>query len=121
MGSRISAADCLLTACLPFYYSPALNKFWLKLKVRSDLCCYDLCSPPPAHTGLCSSHLQCGFCQGTRARICIVIVWRKRKWIPAAAAVQSKEATTAAAARSAWLSHTLHKRASASERSSGRS
>merc|ERR1739840_3900 len=118
MGSRIAAADCLLTACLPFYYSQALNKFWLEQKVSSELC-YDLCSPPPAHTGLCSSHLQCGFCQSTRARIFIVIVWRKRKWI-SAAAVQSKEAA-AAAARSAWLSHTLHKRASASEGSSGRS
>merc|ERR1712181_53250 len=86
MGSRISAADCLLTACLPLYYSQALKR-----NVSSDFC-YDLCSPPPAHSGLCSSHLQCGFCQGTRARIFIVIVWRRFKWISAAAAaVQSKE------------------------------
>jgi len=60
--------------------------------------------------------------QGTRARI-FIIVWIKcpsAGWI-SATAVQSKEATAAAAARSAWLPHTLHKGASASARSAGRS
>ena len=49
--------------------------------------------------------------QGTRARI-FIIVWIKctsAGWISATAAVQIKEA---AAARSAWLPHTLHKGAS---------
>merc|ERR1712203_393205 len=70
--------------------------------------------------------LHCRRCKGTRARIS-VIVWIKCSaagWISAAtaAAVQSKETATAAtAARSPWLPHTLHKGASASEGSPGRS
>merc|ERR1712061_635689 len=93
-------------------------KFWINQKLISNKC-YELCSPPPpSHPGLWSSYLFCGSSKGTGARVCILIVWIKYKWISATVGgVQSKEA---AAARSPWLPYTLHKGAEASKRPPGR-